>query len=101
MKLHTDTRTRLFIDMTLDMDPAATTVELAVDGTWFPATWQGVAVQAGGKWTQTARTVGYFAGPTATAAGAVVLAAGRHPTKTRVTGPDTLVAESSPVDVIA
>lgn len=101
------TRTRLFADMTLDIDPAGSTVELQVDGTWYPATWQGSAVHTAAtgntreKWKQTALTTGYFAGPEhAAPAGAVVLTLGRHGTRTRVvSGGDTLVHDSSPVDV--
>lgn len=100
MKLHTDTRTRLLVDMTLDVDPTGSTVAIAVDGTWYPATWQGTAVEKSGKWMQTAQTTGYFAGPTATASGAVVLSPGRHRTKSKVTvGGDVLVNESSAIDV--
>jgi hypothetical protein len=95
------TRTKIFEDMTLDVDPTGSTVELAVDGTWYPAAWQGSAVQSGSKWTQTALTTGYFAGPDAVASGATVLTAGRHLTTTRVTlaAGDVLVHDSSPIDV--
>ena len=99
MKLNPASRSRLLIDVTLDFDPTGSTVEVSVDGTWYPATWQGTVTASMGKWTQTARTTGFFAGPTATPAGAVVLALGRHPTRTRVTGTDTLVNESTPIDV--
>ena len=100
MKLNPATRTRLLVDVTLDFDPTGSTVEVSVDGTWYAATWLGSPVAKAGRWTQTARTTGYFAGPTATASGAVVLAAGpRHFTRTRVTGTDTLVNESTPIDV--
>ena len=108
MKLNPSTRARLIADITLDFDPTGSTVEVNVDGTWYPASWQGTAVKrsvfANGvtadRWTQTARTTGYFAGPTATPAGAVVLAATpRHTTKVRVTGTDTLVNDSTPIDV--
>jgi len=104
VRLHPDTRTRLLIDVNIDVDPAGTTPELAIDGDWYPATWQGTASQRNvsvngvtiTRWTQTARTDGYFCGPTAAPAGAVVLAAGRHPTKTRIAD---LVNESTPIDV--
>lgn len=100
MRFNAATRTRLLIDVTCDIDPTGSTVEVKLDDTWYPATWLGAAVPAGEKWTQTARTVSYFAGPDATAAGAVVLPRGRHMTKARVTqGGDVLVAESSAVDV--
>lgn len=101
MRLDDETRTRLFVDMTLDVDPTGSTVEVSIDGTWHACDWQGTPASAGGKWTQTARTTGYFAGPTATPDGAAVLAAGRHLTQTRVSwvGGDSLVEPSSPIDV--
>ena len=100
MNFDPGTRTRLLVNMTLDFDPTGSTVEVKVDDTWHAATWQGSAVQKGTSWTQTARTTDYFAGPEATAAGASVLAVGRHPTHTRVTsGSDVIVAKSSPIDV--
>ena len=108
MKLNPSTRARLIADVTLDFDPTGSTVEVAVDGTWYPASWQGTAVKRAvfvngatvDRWTQTARTTGFFAGPTATPAGAVVLAATpRHQTQVRVTGTDVLVNDSTPIDV--
>lgn len=117
MKFDAGTRTRLLATMTLDFDPTGSTVEVKVDATWYPATWQGAPVetqvrdertgQTKDAWTQTARTTGYFAGPEVAApAGAVVLSAtagspaGRHLTQTRVTsGSDIIVADASPIDV--
>lgn len=101
MKFDAGTRTRLLVRMELDFDPTGSTVEVKVDSTWYPATWQGSAAQANGKWTQTARTTGYFAGPeVASPAGATVLTATRHNTQTRVTsGSDVIVADSTPIDV--
>lgn len=100
MMFDAGTRTRILLNMSLDFDPTGSTVEVKVDSTWYPATWLGSPVLAAGKWTQVARTTAYFAGPEATASGATVLAAGRHPTQTRVTsGSDILVADSSFVDV--
>ena len=107
MKLNPSTRARLIADVLLDFDPTGSTVEVAVDGTWYPASWIGTAVKRAAvvngatvdRWTQTARTTVFFAGPTATPAGAVVLAAGRRSTKVRVTGTDTLVNDSTPIDV--
>lgn len=100
MRFNAATRTRVLADMTLDIDPAGTTVEVKVDDTWHPAEWQGAPVNAAGKWKQTARTTTYFAGPDATPAAAVVLTAGKHSTKTRVTsGSDVLVAEADYIDV--
>lgn len=101
MRLDDETRTRLFADMTLDVDPTGSTIEVSVDGTWHSCDWQGSPTLSGGRWTQTARTTGYFAGPGATADGATVLTAGRHLTQTRVTwaGGDTLVEPSTPIDI--
>jgi hypothetical protein len=101
MRLDDETRTRLFADMTLDVDPTGSTVEIGIGGTWHACDWQGTPAQSGGKWTQTARSSGYFAGPAATADGATVLAVGRHLTQTRVTwaGGDSLVESSTPIDV--
>lgn len=101
MKFDAGTRTRIIATMTLDFDPTGSTVDVKVGATWYPATWQGSPVASAGKWTQAARTTGYFAGPeVASPDGAVVLAGPRHLTQTRVTsGTDIIVADSSPVDV--
>jgi hypothetical protein len=95
------TRTRVLADMTLDVNPTGSTIEINVDGTWRPADWQGTPVQLGDKWTQTARSTGFFAGPDATGTGATVLTSGRHATKTRVTlaTGDVLAEDSTPIDV--
>jgi hypothetical protein len=94
------TRTRVLVNVTTDIDPAGSTVELSIDDTWHDCTWQGTAVEASGRWTQQARTTGYFAGPDAVASGATVLSRGRHLTRTRVTkSGDILTAGSSPIDV--
>lgn len=100
MKFDAGTRTRITATMTLDFDPTATTIEVKVGPTWYPATWQGTPVTSGGKWTQAARTTTYFAGAEADPAGAVVLPATRHLTQTRVTsGTDVIVADTEPIDV--
>lgn len=101
MRLDDETRTRLFVDMEVSADPTGSTIQLSIDGTWHTCDWQGTPTQTGGKWTQTARTSGYFAGPAATANGATVLSVGRHLTQTRVAwaGGDTLVEPSNPIDV--
>lgn len=109
MRLDDETRTRLFVDVDLSVDPAGSSVELSIDGTWHACEWQDIAVKTTQRikgrnvdvWTQTARTSGYFAGPAATADGATVLTVGRHLTQTRVawTGGDTLVEPSTPIDV--
>ena len=100
MIFNASARTRILAAMTTDIDPTGSTVEVSIDGTWYPATWLGSPVVAGTKWTQTARTTGYFAGPSAVAAGATVLTLGRHLTLSRVTkGGDVLVADSDPIDV--
>lgn len=102
MRFDSGTRTRLLVDMTLDFDPTSSNIDVQVDDAWAAATWQGSPVSSGGKWTQTARTTEYFAGPDhATPADATVLAKGRHLTQTRVvSGGDTIVKDSEPVDVI-
>lgn len=104
MRFDAGTRTRLTARMTFDFDPADTTVEVKVDGTWYPAEWQGSATQSGGKWLREARTVGYFAGPEVASPGAAVVLAAtpsrRHPTQTRVTsGTDIITADSDPIDI--
>lgn len=109
MKFETDTRTRILADMTLDYDPTSTTVEVKVDDDWYPATWQGSATsrtftkdgRTRTEWKQTAQTIGYFAGPDFVSPGAaVVLTAGRHVTKTRVTaGQDSITHDSTAIDV--
>ena len=109
VKFETDTNTRLLVDMAVEVDPSGTTVEIKVDGTWYAATWQGSAVSSTRTvnglsrttWRQTARTTGYFAGPDVAVPGSsVVLALGRHPTKTRVTsGQDVITEDSTPVVV--
>lgn len=102
MKFDAGTRTRLLVRMELDFDPTGSTVEVKVDGTWYPASWLDSPVQSDGTWKQTARTTGYFAGPeVADPAGAVVLTATpRHYTQTRVTsGSDVITADSDPIDI--
>lgn len=104
MRFDAGTRTRISAKMTLDFDPTGSTVEVKVDSTWYPATWQGAPVVSDGVWTQTARTTGYFAGPDVAApAGAVVLGVtptARHLSKTRVTsGGDIIERDADPVDV--
>ena len=102
MKMHTATRTRITIDMTLDFDPTGSTLAYKVDTTWHPCTWQGSPTQAGGKWTQAAQTTGYFAGPGHPSPdGATVLSVGRHFTETRVTtATGDITARSETVDVV-
>lgn len=101
MKLNDDTRTRLLVDVVLDVDPAGATLELKIDDTWYPCDWQGAATESGGKWSRAGRTSGYFAGPTVPPDGAVVLDGPRHLTETRVAwvGGDTIVERSTPIDV--
>lgn len=94
-------RAQLTLHVRTSFDPTGSEVELAVDGTWYPATWQGVPSRnpAGTEWTQSAVTVGYFAGP-AGGGGATTLTPGRHTTRTRVTtGTQVIVADSSVIDV--
>lgn len=107
-----ETRTRILADVKVTIDPAASTVELKVDSTWYTATWQGSAVHTAARlasdgkvitpeyWVQTAQTTGYFAGPDVTASGATVLAVGRHTTEARVTsGQDIIVGVATPIVV--
>jgi hypothetical protein len=116
MKFDSSTKTRVYADMTLSIDPAGSTVEVWVESSdedgdtsdWYAATWQGTAVagtdaQGRAQWTQTALTAGYFAGPDVAVPGsAVVLATGRHLTQTRITsGSTVLVHNSTPIDVKA
>lgn len=72
------------------------TPETAASGTLLAT----VAI-SGTRWTQTARTTGYFAGPGATPDGAAVLTAGQHATETRVSwaGGDTIAEASTPIVV--
>lgn len=100
MNLNRATRTRILADMTLDIDPEGSTVEVKIDGDWHAAEWVAAATVTGGRWLRTARTTGYFCGPDATPSGATVLERGRHPTKTGVAKDgDRLVAESNSIDV--
>lgn len=104
MRFDSDTRTRLIATMTLDFNPTGSTVEVEIDGVWYPATWQGTAVEGKQRrngatvdtWTQQARTDGYFAGPDVASPGsAVVLTLGTHLTQTRVTSGGDVIAENS------
>lgn len=99
MKFDKATRAKITLTVTTDFDPGAATVELGVDGTWYPATWISRAdytpVKNTPQWTRRAQTDGYFAGPGATPAGAVVLAAGTHTTQARVTSGGQVVAAAS------
>lgn len=104
MNLDAGTRTRILVDLTLDLDPDGTTVELRVDDTWHAATWLDTAAETtrNGKttWTQTARTTDYFAGPDAVASGATVLALGRHEQEVRVTsGQDVITRDLRAINV--
>lgn len=89
MKLDEDTKVFLFWDADLSVDPTSSTVEIEVDGTRHAMTWQGSPVQAGARWTQTARTTEKFAGSTVTpGASIVVLTVGSHTIKPVVTTAD-------------
>lgn len=100
-----ETRSRLIATMTgMSQTPVGSTLEVKVDATWYPATWDGSPTQqADGSYDQQAHTTGFFCGPNVTPSGAVVLALGRHPTQTRVTftGGDAVVTPSSVLNVIA
>lgn len=100
-----ETRSRLIVTLTgMSQTPVGSTVEVKVDATWYPATWDGSPTQqADGTYDQAAHTTGFFAGPNVTASGAAVLALGRHQTETRVTfaGGDAVVTPSSVLNVTA
>jgi len=103
VRIDDDARLYIWWDATLTFDPATATVELDVDGTRYPMTWQGAAVSAGGKWTRTARTSAMFVGTARTVSGSdVKLTAGRHVAEPIVTAADGQVVPVSyptPVDV--
>ena len=104
MKFDAGKRTRIYVDLIVGIDPDGSTVELRVDGTWYPASWLGTATMAtvDGRtvWIQTALTTGYFAGPDVTASGATVLALGIHPMEARITsGQDILPVDLKPAVV--
>lgn len=109
MKFNRRSHTRILDDLTISFDPTGSTVELgirAADGTvdWYDAEWLEDPVQVSEDppiWSQTAQTVGYFAGPDSDAPGeAVTLTAGRHYTHSRVSsGQDVIVGASSAIDV--
>lgn len=92
MNLNNDSRTRISAELVLGRDVAGSTPSIALDTTWHTAEWVGSAVSTVEDgvtvWTQVARTTGYFAGPSATPAGATVLTLGRHITEARVSWPD-------------
>ena len=102
MKMHTATRTRITIDMSLDFAPTGSTRASRIDATWHPCSWQGAPTNKAGRWTATALTDGWFAGPGhPDPAGAVVLQVGRHFTETRVTtASGDITARSETVDVV-
>ena len=106
MKFDAGTRTRILVDVTAEIDPTDSTVEVRVDDTWHPATWLDEPVEsrsaanARTTWKQTARTDTYFAGPDAAAGGATVLALGRYPMEVRVTsGQDILTRDLERLEV--
>lgn len=79
MNIDDDAKLYLWWDATLTFDPTGSTVEIEIDATRYPMTWQGAPVAAAGSWTQTARTTSMFAGSNAGTVGApVVLTVGRH-----------------------
>lgn len=107
MKLDAGSRTRILVDVSVEIDPEGTDVELRVDDDWYPATWLGDAVHTAAtsnsreKWTQTARTDGYFAGPDADDDGAVVLDSdASHPLEVRVTSGSDILTKNLPALVL-
>jgi phage gp36-like protein len=105
VRLTTGTRTRIVVDLSLDLDPAGATVAVDVDndGEWHDATWLAPATLTDGLYYRAAQTVQFFvAGPVADPAGAVVLAPGRHFTTARVTLADgsVLIDPATIIDVV-
>lgn len=104
MKINDDARLFIWWDAELTFDPAtATAVELEVDGTRYPMTWTGDAVEvvAGKEWTRTARTEVSFIGTGRTATGTdVALGAGRHMAEPIVSAADgQVVPRTHPVTI--
>ena len=100
MKINPGSRVKLTLTTEATFDPTGSTIELSVDGVWHPATWLGTPTATGSKWTQSAETTEWFAGPVATANGAVVLATGRRSTEGRLTNGGQVIAfATDPIDV--
>lgn len=94
--------------MTLDTDPAGSTVRIQVDTTWHTASWVGAATvsstSAGTVWKQTARTTDHFASTNhAAPTGATQLAVGPHYAVTEVawSGGDTITHAAGIINVTA
>lgn len=100
MKINPGSRVKATLTTTTTFDPRGSTVELAIDGTWHPATWQGDPTVTGGKWTQSAVTTEWLAGTAAATTGDVTLTPGRHVTRGRLTnGGQVVVFDTAPIDV--
>lgn len=98
MNLNDDSRLQIEFEVDVPRDPTGSTVTLKVgesSTTWNAASWIGTPTLGGTtarpRWTQTAETVGFFAGPavlTGDLAGATVLPIGRHSCEARLVWPD-------------
>lgn len=89
MRLDSDSREYLFLDVTVDVDPASATFEVSIDtGPFTVWEWTGAAVSSGTgaaqRWTRTGRKL--FAGPDAPLGTATLLPLGRHLVRWRLTG---------------
>lgn len=98
MNLNDDSRLQIEFEVDVPRDPTGATVALKVgesSTTWNAAAWIGTPATGGTvarpRWTQTAETTGYFAGPAVLVgdlAGATQLALGRYVTEARLIWPD-------------
>lgn len=89
------------VTVTVDIDPAESTVALIIDDVEHPCSWTGDATQneQAGTWTRRAVTDGYLAGPavpTASIDGATVLDYGAHKLEVIVTTGPTIKAADLP-----
>lgn len=81
-------------------DPTGAVVEVEVDNTRHPATWEAPPVEQDGSWSGTARTQVMFRGVTAPDDGtSIPLPVGRHDAKVVLTYPDGQIV-SSPMDIV-
>lgn len=107
MDLAPDARDYAHWNYTADYDPTTSTVEVLLDGTWYPAADFTVAISdctppGETTWTGVVRLL--VAGPTAAAnpPGTVVLALGVHPAQVRFTDlPKILILDGGSIDIIA
>lgn len=87
MILHPASDEALYLEITLDVDPAAATLTVSVDGGPFEAwAWTGAATQSGALWTRTGRR--QYRGPDADPSTSPLLTLGRHTVVWRPAGID-------------